>query len=79
VHWPDQFSCDSNTNKCTNNAGTVQSSAIEFFKQETIPLQFQITPYPLSYDVPHRTFTIKATADYTYELRDSKTLEIKPQ
>jgi hypothetical protein len=69
-----KFNC--NGVVCKSKTGT--EGDIEFFKKETTPLQFKISPYPLPYDVPHRTFTIKATADYTYELRDSETLEVKP-
>jgi len=78
VDRPSQFDACSSTAQgsivCTSSA----QGDIEFFKKETIPLQFKIRPYPLPYDVPHRTFTVKATVDYTYELRGSVTLEIKP-
>jgi hypothetical protein len=55
---------------CTNN------DEIKMFKDESVPLFFQIEPLP---DVSvHKTYTIEIYVDYTYELRDKLGVEIRP-
>jgi hypothetical protein len=67
----DYFTCDGQ-GICTN------SKNIEFFRKETTPLLFIVRTSELA-DAPHRAFTINAFMSYTYELRGSTSLEIRPQ
>lgn len=55
-----------------------KENKIELFKRESDPLQFVIKGIkPI--DVPHKTFTINARVDYTYELRGSAKVTVAPQ
>lgn len=70
---PSMFSCSEKTDKiiCTNNKD------IKLFRDESEPLWFKIKNAP-QIDVPHKSFYINARVEYTYELRDSVDIEVKP-
>jgi len=71
VSVPDNFAEKCDNLICTN------TKDIEMFKKESVPLLFVIRT-KLNEGTPHHTSTITASVNYTYELRGSTTVEIRP-
>jgi len=73
----DEFTCSEGTLiKCTNTGKT-----LTLFKGETSPLLFRIiksTEILKTQKIPFRSFDVKASITYTYELRDSTKVTILP-
>ena len=79
VKPPDKiFTCNKNgnNNNCKNNG---EKGEIELFRGESTPYRFEIgKTKALGSDIPYQSFDIRAEAAYTYELRDSAKVTIKP-
>ncbi len=65
--------------RCEYNVANVPPAErpIELFRTESDPIQFIIKRVP-EVNVPHKSFTVNARVDYTYELRGSVQVTVSP-
>jgi len=64
--------------KCKGGYNCENSDEIELFGGESATLYFRILDVELAEGIPYQSFPVKVNVPYTYELRDSIDVKIKP-